>query len=288
MASQHNPDEFIAEGKLDPSFLVESFFAEETTTPAVSAPPPAKRVCVAASSSSAPVAPPTVHAGPSSAPTVAPVAAPVVGPSATVPATSTSVQEVAQTPSLAITGRFIRLRRNREIVGVIVENLTRDTQSIVVILFPEALEAHRTRIITRVRSILRGRDFAGSRVPAFEASAGENLRLPRRTYCRHIFQWPTRDDAARFRRLLLGTIYRAAEGPSAEIKVFEDPAPDFTMAKARGETVLVIFPAMEHLASPSHAIAISNGPVTPSPIEEFGDMKIMDFNRNDAIASFLA
>ncbi|CAI5514556.1 unnamed protein product [Closterium sp. Naga37s-1] len=298
MASQHNPDEFMAEGDLDPSFSVEYFFVEETTTPVVSAPPPAKRVCAAASSSSAPVAPPTVLASSSIAPTVTHAAAPVAGPSSTAPSTSTS--------------------------------------------------------------------------------------------------WPTRDDAARFRRLLPGTIYRAADGPSAEIKVFEDPVPDFTAAKARGKAVLVIrnvpigyathdiknllmnrrtkrgdkwlgdllhfhklydpyeesfLPqilgvpiapvndplfeaakvigqhpavaafkadlgllfigtdievevwtcalcsfscgwaldsAMEHLASPSHAVAISNGSVTPSPIEEFGDMKIMDFNRNNAIASFLA
>ncbi|CAI5472389.1 unnamed protein product [Closterium sp. Yama58-4] len=235
MAPQHNPDEFMADGDLDPSFSVESFFAEEAATPAVSAPPPTKRVCAAASSSSAPVAPPAV----SRRPTAAPAAAPVAGPSNAVPSTSNSTQEVAPVPALTLTGRFLRLRRNRETVGVVVNNLARDTQSVVVILFPEALESHRSRIVTRVRSVLRGRDFAGGRVPAFEASAGELLRLPCRSYARHVFQWPSRDDAARFRGLLPIT-YRAADGPTAEIKVYVDPVPEFTAAKARGEPVLVI------------------------------------------------
>ncbi|CAI5482249.1 unnamed protein product [Closterium sp. Yama58-4] len=377
MASQHNPDEFMADGDLDPSFSVESFFAEDAAPPAVSAPPPAKRVCAAASSSSAPVAPPAV----SQRPTVAHPMAPVAGPSNAVPSTSTSTQEVAPVPALNLTGRFLRLRRNRETVGVVVENLVRDTQSVVVVLFPEALEPHRSRIVTRVRSVLRGRDFAGGRVPAFEASAGELLRLPRRSYARHVFQWPSRDDAARFRALLPIT-YHASDGPTAEIKAFTDPVPDFTAAKARGEPVLVIrnipigyatqdvkdllvtrcnadgarwlgdlqffhkvfdpyeesylpqmagipvapvndprfenipaviwlpavqepllvnvsshscdvcpnnhHSAMEHLASPAHAAALLNVSGKATPIEELGDMKVHDLNRNDAITAFLA
>ncbi|CAI5475245.1 unnamed protein product [Closterium sp. Yama58-4] len=337
--------EFMADGDLDPSFSVESFFAEDAAPPAVSAPPPAKRVCAAASSSSAPVAPPAV----SQRPTVAHPTAPVAGPSNAVPSTSTSTQEVAP--------------------------------SVVVVLFPEALEPHRSRIVTRVRSVLRGRDFAGGRVPAFEASAGELLRLPRRSYARHVFQWPSRDDAARFRALLPIT-YRASDGPTAEIKAFTDPVPDFTAAKARGEPVLVtrnipigyatqdvkdllvtrcnadgarwlgdlqffhkvfdpyeesylpqmagipvapvndprfenipaviwlpavqepllvnvsshscdVCPnnhhsAMEHLASPAHAAALLNVSGKATPIEELGDMKVHDLNRNDAITAFLA
>ncbi|CAI5505785.1 unnamed protein product [Closterium sp. Naga37s-1] len=235
MDSQHNPDELMGEEELGASFSVESFFAEEAVTPAVSAPPPAKRVCAAGSSSSAPVAPRAA----SVVPPVTPVMAPVAGPSSAAPAPSTSTQEANPVVALAITGRYQRLRRNRETVGVVVAALARDTGALVVNLFPEALEAHRSHILTRVRSILRGRDFSGGRVPVFEASAGELLRLPRRSYCRHMLQWPSVDDANRFKQLLPIT-YRSSEGPTAEIKVYQDPAPDFSAAKARGETVLVL------------------------------------------------
>ncbi|CAI5499176.1 unnamed protein product [Closterium sp. Naga37s-1] len=235
MGSQHNPDELMGEEELDASFSVDSFFAEEVVTPAVSAPPPAKRVCAAGSSSSAPVAPPAA----SVVPPVTPVTAPMAGPSTAAPVPSASTQEANPVVALAITGRYLRLRRNRDSVGVVVAALVRDTDAVVVLLFPEALEPHRSRIITRVRSILRGRDFAGGRVPVFEASSGDLLRLPRKSYCRHAIQWPTVDDANRFKRMLPIT-YRSSEGPTVEIKVFQDPAPDFSAAKARGETVLVL------------------------------------------------
>ncbi|CAI5999996.1 unnamed protein product [Closterium sp. NIES-64] len=235
MGSHHNHDELMGEEELGASFSVDSFFAEEAVTPAVSAPPPAKRVCAAGSSSSAPVAP---RAAPVVS-TVSPVMAPAAGPSSAAPAPSTSTQEANPVVALAITGRYQRLRRNRETVGVVVAALARDTDALVVLLFPEALEAHRSRILTRVHSILRGRDFAGGRVPVFEASAGELLRLPLRSYCRHLLQWPSVDDANRFKQLLPIT-YRTSEGPSAEIKVYQDPAPDFSAAKARGETMLGI------------------------------------------------
>ncbi|CAI5978399.1 unnamed protein product [Closterium sp. NIES-65] len=39
---------------------------------------------------------------------------------------------------------------------------------------------------------------------------------------------------------MLPITYRSSEGPTSEIKVFQDPAPDFSAAKARGETVLIL------------------------------------------------
>ncbi|CAI5513907.1 unnamed protein product [Closterium sp. Naga37s-1] len=375
MDPQHNPDELMGEEELGASFSVDSFFAEEAVTPAVSAPPPAKRVCAAGSSNSAPVAP---RAAPV-VPPVTPVMASAAGPSSAAPAPSTSTQEANPVVALAITGRYQRLRRNRETVGVVVAALARDTDALVVLLFPEALEAHRSRILTRVRSILRGREFSGGRVPVFEASAGELLRLPRRSYCRHMLQWPSVDDANRFKQLPPIT-YRSSEGSSAEIKVYQDPAPDFSAAKARGETVLVLrnvpwvlrskrfmlgiavappndplfeaIPAviwvpnvqepilvnisahsiigqhpsvasfkadpgtffigtdlevevwtcalcsfccgwaldsaMEHIASPSHLSAIQQISGSPTPLEEYGDVKAHVFNQNGPIAAFLA
>ncbi|CAI7730144.1 unnamed protein product [Closterium sp. NIES-54] len=214
MGSQHNPDELMGEEEFDASFSIESFFTEEAVTPAVSAPPLAKHVCAAGSSSFMPVAPP-----------MAPVVPPVTPANPIV--------------ALAITGRYQRLRRNRDSVGVVVADLVRDTDVVVNLLFPEALEAHQSRIITCVRSILRGRDFAGGRVPVFEASVGDLMRLPRKLYGRHVLHLPTMDDANRFKRLLLIT-YRSSEGPTADIKVFQDPAPEFSAAKSHGETVLVL------------------------------------------------
>ncbi|CAI5980186.1 unnamed protein product [Closterium sp. NIES-64] len=207
MGSQHNPDELMGEEELGASFSVDS----------------------------APVAPPAA----SVVPPVPTVMAPAADPSSAAPAPSTSTQKANPVAALAITGRYQRLQRNRETVGVIVAALARDSDALVVLLLPEALEAHRSRILTRVRSILRVRDFSGGRVPVFEASAGEILRLPCRSYCRHMLQWPSADDANRFKQLMPIT-YRLSEGPTAEIKVYQDPAPDFSAAKARGETVLVL------------------------------------------------
>ncbi|CAI5534101.1 unnamed protein product [Closterium sp. Naga37s-1] len=346
MDPQHNLDKLMGEEELGASFSVDSFFAEDVVTPAVSAPPPAKRVCAAGSSSSAPVAPRTALV----VPPVTPVMAPAAGPSSAAPAPSTSTQEANPVVALAITGRYQRLRRNRETVGVVVAALAHDTDALV--LLPEALEAHRSRILTRVRSILRGRDFAGGRVPVFEASAGELLRLPRRSYCRHMLQWPSADDANRFKQLLPIT-YRSSEGPTAEIKVYQDPAPDFSAAKARGETVLVLRnvpvgfavqtprsllvssasnariigqhpavasfkadpgtffigtdlevevwtcvlcsyscgwaldSAMDHIACASHKAAIQMTVGNVTPLEEFGDVKVHVFTRNQAIVAFL-
>ncbi|CAI7786940.1 unnamed protein product [Closterium sp. NIES-54] len=273
MGSQHNPDELMGDEELDASFSVDPFFAEEAVTPAVSASPPAKRVCAAGSSSSAPVAPPAA----SVVPPVTPVMAPVAGPSTAASAPSTSTQEANLVVSLAITGRYLRLRHNRENVGVVVA------------------------------------------------------------------------------ALLMPITYRSSKGPTAEIKVFQNLAPDFSTAKARGEIVLVLRnvpvglavrtlrsllvsiasngariigqhpsvasfkadpgtffigtdlevevwtcalcsyhcgwaldSAMEHIACASHkAVALqSAGNVTP--LDEFGDVKVHIFNQNVAIAAFLA
>ncbi|CAI5956896.1 unnamed protein product [Closterium sp. NIES-64] len=104
----------------------------------VSAPPPAKRVSAAAASSSTPMAPPAAPV----VPPVAPVIVPVAGPSMATPPPSTSTQEVNPAPSLAITGWYLRLRRNRDTVGVVVAALVRDTEAVVIIMFLESLGGH--------------------------------------------------------------------------------------------------------------------------------------------------
>ncbi|CAI7833967.1 unnamed protein product [Closterium sp. NIES-53] len=148
--------------------------------------------------------------------------------------------EASSAPLPMLNGPHQRLRRNRGNVGVVVESLVRDTLNLVTIIFPDSLaESHRNKIVNCVRLGLRLVQFPHSgRVPHFESSAGEILRLPRRSYMRHIFQLPTRDDARCFRRAFPMTY--TANGVSVELKVFDDPEPSFTTAKARGDPHLVL------------------------------------------------
>ncbi|CAI5457823.1 unnamed protein product [Closterium sp. Yama58-4] len=102
-----------------------------------------------------------------------------------------------------------------------------------------AMSSHRSKIIARVRVGLRPAFFTHSnRVPTFESAPGEVLRLSRRAYARHVFQLPTRDDARGFRKAFPMTYHY--NGGAVELKLYVDPEPDFTAAKARGDTHLVI------------------------------------------------
>ncbi|CAI6001645.1 unnamed protein product [Closterium sp. NIES-65] len=110
--------------------------------------------------------------------------------------------DTSSAPLPMLNGPHQRLRRNRGIVGVVVDSLTRDTLNLVTIIFPDSLtESHRSKIVNRVWLGLRPAQFPHSgRVPNFESLAGEILRLPRCSYTRHIFQLPTRDDASKAAR----------------------------------------------------------------------------------------
>ncbi|CAI5977630.1 unnamed protein product [Closterium sp. NIES-64] len=72
----------------------------------------------------------------------------------------------------------------------------------------------------------------------FESSPGEVLRLPCRSYARLVFQLPTRDDARGFRGAFPMTFHY--NGGAVELKLYNDPEPDFTTARAWGETHLII------------------------------------------------
>ncbi|CAI5970156.1 unnamed protein product [Closterium sp. NIES-65] len=147
--------------------------------------------------------------------------------------------DTSSAPLPMLNGPHQRLRCNRGIVGV-VDSLICDTLNLVTIIFPDSLtESHRSKIVNRVRLGLRPAQFPHfGRVPNFESSAGEILRLPRRSYIRHIFQLPTRDDARCFRRVFPMTY--TANGVLVELKVSDDPEPSFTAAKARGDPHLVL------------------------------------------------
>ncbi|CAI5470392.1 unnamed protein product [Closterium sp. Yama58-4] len=150
--------------------------------------PQAKKICMGETSSSARPAP---------VPVMDPAADPEAAPDLTL-----NGLESSAAPAPVLHGPCRRLRRNRDVVGEVVHNLVRDTHTLVTILFPDNLaEQHRSKIIARVRAGLRPAFFTHSNhVPTFESAPGEVLRLSRRSYARHVFQLPTRDDARGFRK----------------------------------------------------------------------------------------
>ncbi|CAI5474463.1 unnamed protein product [Closterium sp. Yama58-4] len=188
--------------------------------------PQAKKICTGEASSSA---------RPTPAPAMDPAADPEAAPDLTL-----NGLESSAAPAPVLAGPLSRLRRNRDVVGEVVHNLVRDTHSLVTIIFPDNVaEVHRSKIISRVRSGLRPAFFPHSnRVPTFESVVGEVLRLPRRSYTRLVFQLPSRDDARGFRRAFPMTYHH--NGGAVELKLYDDPGPDFIAAKSRGETHLVI------------------------------------------------
>ncbi|CAI5464016.1 unnamed protein product [Closterium sp. Yama58-4] len=188
--------------------------------------PQAKKICTGEASSSA---------RPTPAPAMDPAADPEAGPDLTLTGLESSAA-----PAPVLAGPLSRLRRNRDVVGEVVHNLVRDTHSLVTIIYPDNVaEIHRSKIISRVRSGLRPAFFPHSnRVPTFESVVGEVLRLPRRSYTRLVFQLPSRDDARGFCRAFPMTYHH--NGGAVELKLYDDPEPDLTAAKARGETHLVI------------------------------------------------
>ncbi|CAI7880783.1 unnamed protein product [Closterium sp. NIES-54] len=188
--------------------------------------PHAKKICTGEVSSSA---------RPASEPVTDPAADPEVAPDLTLKGLESGVA-----PAPVLAGPLSRLRRNRDVVREVVHNLVRDTQSLVTIIYPDSLaEIHCNKIIARVCSGLRPAFFPHSnRVPKFESVVGEVLRLPRRSYTRLVFQLPSHDDARGFRRAFPMTYHY--NGGAVELKLYDDPEPDYTAAKARGKPHLVI------------------------------------------------
>ncbi|CAI5527105.1 unnamed protein product [Closterium sp. Naga37s-1] len=140
---------------------------------------------------------------------------------------------------LAPNARYRNLRRHRTTVGTVLQAMTRNTQSLVDIISPESLaEEVRAAVLARISSLINGQAFNGV-IPSFEAAAGEALRLPRRTYSKHSCSWPSANDARIFRSLFPITV-RLSNNRAMEVKVFTDPNEEFTTARARGDTHLVL------------------------------------------------
>ncbi|CAI5458598.1 unnamed protein product [Closterium sp. Yama58-4] len=174
--------------------------------------PVAKKVCKAASSSS------------SKLPGAAPAPAPAVN------------VEVSSAPSSGMPGkRFRRLCALRDTVGETATDVTRDLDTLAAVIFPENLADHRKDIIAFIKKSLRRADFKNWQIPTFKSMAGENLKFGKKIYARQILQFPNKEAAEDF-AARPSIFFSAAHGPDVELKVYVDPAPDFTAAKARGET----------------------------------------------------
>ncbi|CAI5481205.1 unnamed protein product [Closterium sp. Yama58-4] len=98
-------------------------------------------------------------------------------------------------------------------------------------------DAIRADLIARITAMLKPHFFRRGSVPEFEVATGEALRVPRRSYARLCFSWPTEEEAEDFKRLFPRSIPLNASR-SVLLKVFEDRNPGFTAAKAGGAATL--------------------------------------------------
>ncbi|CAI5477046.1 unnamed protein product [Closterium sp. Yama58-4] len=235
--------------------------APASSHPSQSGEPAAKKLCgegqssaagpsgVASASTSAPPSIPRASSSGSSDAT-APALGRAIGPSAPRPAPVSRSRPVHPEPEpenaaagaasgLAPNVRFRNLRRHRTTVGTTLHALTRNTQSLVDVIFPESsAEEVRAAVLTRIASLINGQAFNGV-IPSYESATGEALQRPRRTYSRHSFFWLAAQDARIFRSLFPITV-RLANNRAMEVKVFSDPNLEFTMARARGDTHMVL------------------------------------------------
>ncbi|CAI5474420.1 unnamed protein product [Closterium sp. Yama58-4] len=118
--------------------------------------------------------------------------------------------------------------------------LPRRRRVVVTLLLPEAgADANRVDILLRLGAMLKGHMFSSGTIPSYDATSGEVLRVPRRSYARLLFSWPSADDAVSFRNLFPLTL-KLANSRSVLLKVYEDPNAGFTAAKAAGATTLSI------------------------------------------------
>ncbi|CAI5512378.1 unnamed protein product [Closterium sp. Naga37s-1] len=206
-----------------------------TSTAAPPAPPPMQ--CSNSSGSSAATAPSSSRPSAPPRPRSAPPARPQP------PAQEAAAEQPASgsASNLALSVRFRHLRRHRPLVGTELRSLTRDIQSLVAVMFPECSEEVRESILARIAAALPGPAAFNGTVPQFDAASGEPLRLPRRSYFRHIYSWASAADARTFRGLFANPfLVRIHNSRPIEVKIHIDPYPVFTAAKARSDTHVVI------------------------------------------------
>ncbi|CAI5476870.1 unnamed protein product [Closterium sp. Yama58-4] len=166
--------------------------------------------------------------------------------------------EVSSAPSQSNTARrYRRLVAQCDTVGEAVDSVNRDLDSLTTLIVPENLAEFRKDILTCIKKSLCRTAFPNNTIPPFQPIAGEPFKAVRRSYLRQHLQWPTAADAAAFRASLPIT-FTPPNGHSVELKEFVDPEPDYTEAKDRGETHLVVrnVPVGYNLAT-IHSILVS-------------------------------
>ncbi|CAI5489861.1 unnamed protein product [Closterium sp. Naga37s-1] len=206
-----------------------------TSTAAPPAPPPMQRSnssgssAATAPSSSRPSAPPRPRSTPPARPQPPAQEAAAEQPSS------------GSASNLALSVRYRHLRRHRPSVGTKLRSLTRDTQTLVAVMFPECSEEVRESILARIAAALPGPAAFNGAVPQFDAASGEPLCLPCRSYFRHMYSWASVADARTFRGLFANPfLVRIHNSRPIEFKIHTDPYPVFTAAKARSDTYVVI------------------------------------------------
>ncbi|CAI5459665.1 unnamed protein product [Closterium sp. Yama58-4] len=142
--------------------------------------------------------------------------------------------------------------------------------AVVSLLKPETcVDAIRADLIARITAMLRRHFFRCGSVPEFEVATGKGLRVPRRSYARLCFSWPTEEEAEDFKRLFHRSIPLNASR-SVLLKVFEDRNPGFTAAKAGGAATLSLrnFPPGYTLEDVRDFLLQGADPVEPAWLED--------------------
>ncbi|CAI6004291.1 unnamed protein product [Closterium sp. NIES-65] len=194
-------DEFL--GELPDGALRDLHENAAPSAPVGAQPPPsgepaAKKLCSEGQSSAAstsgtasapPSAPPPVPRASSSGSSAATASAPgrTPPPSAPRPAPASRSRPLQPEPEpdhtaagvttgLAPNARYRNLRRHRMTVGAVLHTLTRDTQSMVDVIFPESSsEEVRAAVLSHISALINGQAFNGVIIPSFE-SAGAHAQ----------------------------------------------------------------------------------------------------------------
>ncbi|CAI5466455.1 unnamed protein product [Closterium sp. Yama58-4] len=249
MAALHNPDDDMSLVGEDLRLDGEDLNLEELPNvnlpdlPTSDDPPAAKKACFegpsAPGSSASPSGIPmpaasdyaAPHPSPSAAPTPLPASA-SAAPTAGAPLGAVNLH----TPPPPNAATLRNLRRPRPGGPGLV--MPRRRLAVVTLLMPEAgAETIRADLIARISAMLKPHFFRCGSVPEFEAATGDLLRVPRRSYARLSFTWPSEENAEDFKRLFPRSI-SLNSSRSVLLKVFEDRFPDFTAAKAAGAATL--------------------------------------------------
>ncbi|CAI6000921.1 unnamed protein product [Closterium sp. NIES-65] len=129
----------------------------------------------------------------------------------------------------------------RRYTDAVLETVTRDPALTVTILMEEKFAAEKLRSAIHLAIMAKFRDeqFPGGVIPLYETSAGDLLNLPRASYGRQLYAWPTAADARVFRDSFPMRV-RLADGQHVELRVFHETSPGFASAKAQGATTILV------------------------------------------------